>query len=111
MQLEKASSPLSVGAVAAVVLAAVVAEPTIATRGEALPPHPAASSENAAAAATEARMRGRKRMLFPFLSVGSGENHGDSEAAAQMSPGRDGGVVRVSYRLHDGETEPDTVTQ
>src|SRR6476660_1222631 len=60
MHWEKASSPFCVG----VVVAAVVDVATFATRGEAPPPHPAASSENAATTRTELRRSGRRQRIM-----------------------------------------------
>jgi hypothetical protein len=58
MQREKATAPFCV------VVAAVVAEATLATPDEPPPPQPAASSENAATATTEARMSERRQLTM-----------------------------------------------
>jgi hypothetical protein len=73
----------------------------------------AATMERAAApATTKARISGRRqRAIVRFLSVESGEGHGDSEAAAGSGVRGERGVVGAGDRLHDRETEPDSVAQ
>jgi hypothetical protein len=84
MQREKATSPFCL-----VDVAAVVEEATLATLGEP-PAQPAASSEDAATATTEARMSGRRQhMIF-----GSFQSR-----ARESSPPQPERIAALSERL------------
>jgi len=83
----EASVPFSAGVVpfCVFVMAAVVEEAMRATPGEAPPPQPAASSENAATAMTEATMSGERQGSIRFLSLDWKEAH---QANLNVSPPR-----------------------
>jgi hypothetical protein len=71
MQREKASNPFC----GVVVVVTVVEEATLATPAEPPPPQPAARSENAATARTEARMSGRRRCMMRSFQSRSKKAH------------------------------------